>query len=281
MLYDILIIDDDFSGESVFDDLVVGSENHSSWHKTIMPLYFELTRENLKVIWSTGEIDDLEKLENHQISKVKHVICDLHLTGINDNSDVKNIIGKIAGILDKLDKNLSENSISFLINSKYIDQHSSIKDGLQKMLNKSYPNKYTVAVFSEKNVITPEQKQELVGVSLLSHIKEQIIKKHLEVEYAFGEKIGIEDDVKEEVLKELAFSSKHKIVKKTFNLNENNTKISKFNESRNHIAHTEINAFVDLQGNSTLKKLKCFSDLTSYIEEIDHLIIAIKNAQRR
>ena len=291
MLYDILIIDDDFSGETVFDDMRLSQSNSQNsgsapWDDTIMPLYFHLTRENLKIIWSTGERDDLETLTKYQLSKVKHIICDLHLAGIIESTtDHKTIISKIAGIISKLNGNFGEKNISFLINSKY--KHPGIEDELRTELNGKYQNKYTVRVFSEKNAITDEQKQELLDTSLLSHIKEQVIKKHLEVERCLNEKIEIKDAaIKDKVLRELSFSSKHKIVKKIFVLGKHNKKIERLNESRNYIAHTKINLLSDLTSiknlaNNNNRIFKDFSCLADYLCQIDQLITIVREAPQR
>ncbi len=288
MLYDILIIDDDFSGETVLDELTLSSAaqgNSASWGNTIMPLYFDLTRDNLRVIWSTGEMADLKKFDKYQLSTVKHIICDLHLAGMEGTTNNKTIISKIAGIISKLDGNFGEKNISFLINSKY--EHPGIENELRAELNREYQNKYTVGAFSEKNAITDKQKQELLGTSLLSHIKEQVIKKHLEVERCLNERIKIEDTVIEnDVLRELSFYSKHKIVKQNFNLNGHNEKIKRLNESRNYIAHTEINLLGELTGiknlaNKNNKIFKNFSDLTGYLDEIDDLTTIVRKAPKK
>ncbi len=194
MLYDILIIDDDFSGETVLDDLLLSSDRSkgssgTSWSNTIMPFYFDLTRQNLRVIWSTGELDNLEELEKYQLLKIKHIICDLHLSGITDTTDSKNIIAKILGIINKLNDNFEEEYIYFWINSKYIDKHRDIKDYLQDEFRDKYTSRYAVTEFSGKNVISDEQKKELLDISLLSHIKEQVIKKHLELERCLIKKL--------------------------------------------------------------------------------------------
>lgn len=291
MLYDILIIDDDFSGESVLDEMALSAEtqdNRASWDNTIMPLYFGLTRKNLKVIWSTGELEDLEELDKSQLSSVKYIICDLHLSGIDHpNATNKTIVSKIQGILDALKGRLGDNDISFLVNSKYLDDHPKIEGNLQTTLDEKYPDKYTVEAFSEKNVITEEQKQELVDASLLSHIKERVIKKHLEVERCLDEKIEIEDDaISNGVLRELSFSSKHKIVKGAFELKGDNSAIVRLTESRNHIAHNEINSLGNLTGIKNLagnnnKIFKKFQDLTDYLDKIDKLIAKIRDARQK
>ncbi len=279
MLYDILIIDDDFSGETVLDEIDLKSTNapgQSVWKETIMPLYFELVRDNLKVIWSTGELDDLEKLSKSQLSKVRYIICDLHLLGIDTHANNKTIISKIIGILEKLKDSLGGN-ISFLVNSKYIDSHENIEQELKNALSK----KYSIRVFSEKNVIPDAQKQKLLDTSLLSHIKEKIIEKHLEVERCLNEKI----DIKSEVLEELSFNSKHKIVKKTHNLNGYNREIQKLNESRNAIAHAQINSLDALKRvekiDSDIKEFKNFSNLFDYLEKIDMLINNITDSKAK
>ena len=275
MLYDILIIDDDFSGETVLDEMEINTKTTpptTAWKQTVFPFYFELIRDNLKVIWSTGELDDLEKLDKHHLSKVKYIICDLHLLGIANTSSNKNIITKIKGIIDKLDSNLCKTNIKFLINSKYIDDHPAIDEELRKKLGK----KYSVSVFSGKNAITHEQKLALVDMSLLSHIKEQVIKKHLEVERCLNKKIT-DNNI---VLEELSFFSKHKIVKKTYNLNGHNKKIDRLNKLRNTIAHTQINSLNDLTNinNIDIRNIKQFSNLFAYIDTIDELITNITKA---
>lgn len=290
MLYDILIIDDDFSGETVLDEMALSAEtqdNRASWNNTIMPLYFGLTRENLKVIWSTGELEDLEELDKSQLSSVKYIICDLHLLGIAHDATNKIIVSKIRGILDALKNTLGDNVISFLVNSKYIDDHSKIEGNLQTTLNEKYPNKYTVKAFPKKNAITYEQKQGLLDASLLSHIKEQVIKKHLEVERCLYEKIKTEDAaIKNEVLRKLSFISKYEKVKGAFDLKGANKAIERLNKSRNHIAHTEINSLGDLTGIKNLadnknKIFKKFQDLTNYLDEIDELIDRISDASKK
>lgn len=283
MLYDILIIDDDFSGETVLGEIELNSKtssNNSTWEQTIMPFYFELIRDNLKVIWSTGELDDLEKLNESHLSKVQYIICDLHLLGIKETDENKNITSKIMGILEKLNDKLN-GKISFLLNSKYIDKHKNIEQELEEGLSKKYPEKYSVTKFSEKNAITEEQKQALLDVSLLSHIKEQIITKHLEVERCLNEKITKND----RVLNELSFFSKKKIVCQTHSLNGCKNKITKLNESRNAIAHTQINSLDELKNikniDSDIKKIKCFKGLFKYLKKIDDLIADITKAAKK
>lgn len=282
MLYDILIIDDDFSGETVLDEMKItanAASNSTAWEQTIMPFYFDLIKENLKVIWSTGELDDLKSFNKPQLSSVKYIICDLHLSGIKETDNSKTIISKIMGIMRELNANFNENKIEFLVNSKYINLHKNIESDLQTDFKKEYSEKYSVTAFAEKNAITDKQKEKLLDASLISHIKEQIIKKHLELERCLNKKITKNDDV----LKELSFSSKHKIVKKRIKLKNLSKKITNFNETRNFIAHNEINSLSEFNESNKVKesnKIKKFSDLTKYIEDIDSLITKITNAKK-
>lgn len=284
MLYDILIIDDDFSGESVLDNMDTPSKDiDNAWKLTIMPLYFDLIRDNLKVMWTTGEVDDLNKLNDCQMSSVEHIICDLHLSGIKPTSDSKAVISKIMGILKRINKQLENEEVYFLVNSKYVEKHLDIEAELQKELQNNFANKYIVEVFKEKNAITPQQKQKLLDASLLSYTKEQIIKKHLEMERCLGDKIEVKnEEMKELTLKELSFNSKHKIVKKYFKLNGYNTKIKIFNELRNIIAHSNTN-LDEINESDYLKSLikelnglNKFSDLIVFIQSVDRIISVIK-----
>ena len=231
MLYDVLFIDDDFSKD--------GSDEKTNENIiNLFSLYFSLQRENIRVIWTNGELDDLKKLEKIQLSEIRYIIFDLHLRSIKLTDNNKTIISKIFGILKSLNEKIKTNEVQFLINSKY--SHPNIEKELQSTFKKHFGNKYKVEKIENKNSIKIEDKLNMENQTVDRILKSITITKHIELEEEISKKLEISPSEINDIIN---FSTKFKVFKKLFDIESNHSsKISNFNKYRNEIAHNlEIN----------------------------------------
>lgn len=235
MLYDILIIDDDFN---------LKGKPPSTGKNNANRLLSDLIRDNLRVTWTSGEDDDIEKLEEKDLSVVKYIICDLHLEGAGAFQGYKTINSKLIGIMDKLHSKFSGKNfpVTIYINSNCLDEYTS--EGVahfKSSLKKRFKNKFSVEVEATKNALTQDQKEELRQYSLGIYLKSMIINKEVEVERIFSDKLNLNDDKKIEMdfqEKYLIFQSK--FLTKTKEHKRFKNQICLLQMSRNQIAHNDI-----------------------------------------
>ena len=275
MLYDILMIDDDFS--------LTNSDENITWEKNAILLYLNLVRENLRVIWTTGEIEDLKRLDASHLHSIKHIICDLHLTGIKDGDSNELIISKIMSIFKELNDNLKEEKITVYISSEYIKEHKGIDIELPERVISRYKDKYKIRKFTNKNAIPEGIKEKLKNEVLLFHVKNQIISKHAELDRCIGDTfLNNKEPEKEEhrnkheklyqkLHKYLSFPNKLDIAKNFSPVALDQNLIDKFNSIRNQIAHEPVNSLRELRAKEGLP-LDTFSNLSKTIEKIDSII---------
>ena len=275
MLYDILMIDDDFS--------LTNDSKDVSWTENAIHLYLKLVRKNLRVIWTTGEIEDLKRLDASHLHSIKHIICDLHLTGIKERDSNELIISKIMSIFKELNDNLKEEKITVYISSKYIQEHQGIDIELPERVSSRYKDKYKILIFTNKNAIEPTAEKALIEEALLNHVKNQIISKHAELDRCIGDTfLNNKEPEKEEhrnkheklyrkLHKYLSFPQKLDIAKNFSPVALDQNLIGKFNSIRNQIAHEPVNSLRELRAKEGLP-LDTFSNLSKTIEKIDSII---------
>lgn len=276
MLYDILFIDDDFDADAGTKD----------WKKNAQKLFLELVRDNLRVTYTTGELGDLNHLGSKDLSCIKYIFCDLHLTGIyEDNPDkLKKIKSKLIGIFNKLDKHIQSKKITVFINSNFQKEDwKDLEDSLTAETNKHY----TFTPLNKKNILSDRYRTELLEENLNLHVKSLIINAAIEVEKIFNHRLETGDfsDV-------ISFEDKLKKLKPTITGSNGITKtqllqqIKLLQQIRNKLAHTEndLKSIKDEgvrkifwkiisknQGNQDPIEFKSFANLTKYLEHIEEL----------
>lgn len=264
MLYDILIIDDDFSGDS----------DSREWSDNANKLLCDLLRDNLRVTWTTGEVDDLKKLEAKDLSSIKNIFLDLHLQGINNNSEVKDINGKIMGILQKINPHIESEQVTCYINSKYTEENYGDQGthDLESKLATDFSKKYSLSkIESRKNALNDEQKDCLLENNLDIYRKTLVINKAIEVEKVFDEVLSLSDNAKEKI----DFSSKWLVFQSQFltEKNDDNKKLKKqvqlLQQIRNILAHNEGN--LDGKGDDEMRRT--FWSIVCGKEKIDEITI--------
>ena len=281
MLYDILFIDDDFDKQA----------DSETWNSNAQKLFLEFVRDNLKVTYTTGELDDLKKLGDKDLSCIKYIFCDLHLMGISDESTVANrkeIISKLIGIFKNLAENIKSPKITVFINSKFSKEWPDTKKDLEGALREKDLARYSVVLIKEKNKLSDPNKQQLLKENLDFYLKSLIINKAIEVERVFDKKLKLSPTSKEKI----TFESKFYVLQSQFKLEATiKSQLQLLQQIRNKLAHTD-NDFSTIKDESMKKKFwkicseqestdniefKDFNQLMKYIESIDELIEKMRN----
>lgn len=276
MLYDILLIDDDFDKQS----------DSTEWESNAQKLFLELIRDNLRVTYTTGELEDLEKLKSKDLSCIKYIFCDLHLLGISENSSkIKDIASKLKGIFEELNKNIKSEELTVFINSKFSDEWTEVQDeGFKSGVDERYTFKLVNnnKLVNNKNDLMEEDKKKLLENNLNLHIKSFIIAKAVEVEEIFDKKLRLTEKSKERV----NFESKRYVLQSQFDLdNKVRKELQLLQEIRNKAAHSDnnFNGIKDKEMRKTFwgtcSKPECeeniefttFQQLVTYIESIEQL----------
>ena len=262
MLYDILIIDNDFDPD---EGTETGEGNNAN------ELLRDLVRDNLRVTWTTGEKADLERLGEKDLSRIKYIFLDLHLQGTEGNASYKTINSKIIGIVNKIDNRIDTESVTIFVNSKYIDDNYG-EDGIDNLKSTlaSESDKFTVdTIQPEKNKLTEEQRSVLHRTSIHSNARNYIIASAIKVEEALVKRL----DIPEYIAEELTLNLKYRIFKNRFEcggkLGEHFTRLQKM---RNVLAHRAKNKDIAFDS---------FDDLYKYLRSIDELIKWIEEAKER
>lgn len=290
MLYDILIIDD-VLGEEFSSDL----QNYSADNEKIIDciechqFITELIRDNLRVTWTTGEIEDIKTLQSQDLSSIKYIFLDLHLTGVERSDTHKTINSKILGIFKKINPYLTHQEITCYINSEYRKEENygdMGKNDLISKLNNTFSNKYSIEIVVKKNSLTKKQKNELIQNSICFYTRNCLINKAIEVEKIFDNKLKLSKSAKEKI----DFNSKYLTFQSQFPINtELKNQIQLLQEIRNKLAHTDG----DLSGIKPEKrtkfwkiilneeknepiKIETFEHLSIYISSIDNLCDSLK-----
>lgn len=286
MLYDILFIDDDFDKQS----------DSITWEGNAQKLFLELIRDNLRVTYTTGELDDLIKLTEKDLSCIKYIFCDLHLVGITESDPYKKINSKLINIFKELWKKINSSEVTIFINSNFIASYGEKwKTGFEKEVERSMSSNSIVIRIEEiekKNILNTTAKDELLKNNLDVHIKSLIITEAVKIEKIFNEKLGID----EKFVDVITFENKYKKLKGNFLLDASmKTQIPLIQQLRNKVAHTD-NALEEIkdegvrrkfweiiEGNRSTKKIyfENFSALTQYINSINALIGKIKESEEK
>ena len=185
MLYDILFIDDDFEKET----------DSVSWEENAKKLFLEFIRDNLRVTYTTGELEDLDKLGTQDLSCIKYIFCDLHLEGITKNSAVKDINSKLQGIFKKFNEQITSKEVTVFINSRFVDAQYR-EEGMKDLCSILNQEKYKIEVIESKNNLSTEQKKKLIQNTIKIYSKYFIINKATEVEAAFDDKLSLSPTTK-------------------------------------------------------------------------------------
>ncbi len=229
MLYDVLLIDDDFSGENRINPYPVATE-----------LLYSLLRINCRVTFTTGELDDLFGLKKHDLSLIKFIFLDLDFTPPGIPSQVNKIdVSKIIGIMDYIAKNTITKEIVVHINSHISDEDE--RKNLKNELKKMFKEKFMVREETkEKNFLTDDMERELKCASLNVYTRNHIIIEHIDVDNLLKEimeKLGSDLDeyettfsIRLEKIREKLNSKKGKALYKQMDL---------LNKIRNQLAHNE------------------------------------------
>ena len=271
MLYDILIIDDDFKLEKASQYNNLKSEEISQTNA--IELFNNLIRENLRVTWTTGELEDLKKLRSKDLSAIRYIFLDLHLNlGFSQKS--KSVTSDIIGILAELDKRFKKDKISILINSNFLKEEKEKKtiNELKTAILKEYNGKYNIEEIETKNNLSDEQKIELRKNNTEALSKSLIIGKAIELEKVFNEALKLSSKAQERV----NFGSKFYVFQSQFLKEDDEATKQKIKEIqllqqiRNKLAHTD----------GELNKFEDFSQLIKYAQSIDKLIEKIKEMLR-
>lgn len=243
MLYDILFIDDDFGEKG----------DSSSWENDAKKTFFDLLRDNLRVTYTTGELQDLKQIKEKDLSCIKFVFCDLYLEGISSNANDKTVANKLNGVFGRIDQEIKSQKVVVFINSKYPrEKWDSINKHLQ--VNR---DKYEFKCLENKNILSQSDKDDLKKENLYVYLKQLILDKAIEVEKVFNQKLRLSNTPKEK----LSFESKFLVFQSQFmERNEEHKKLKQqiklLQEVRNKLAHTE-NDLSGIKGD----RRKCFWEL--------------------
>jgi len=274
MLYDILFIDDDFENQS----------NSQEWEKNAQKLFLDFVRQNLRVTYTTGELEDLKKLKSKDLSCIQYIFCDLHLIGISGNrSTNKDIASKLLGIFKELAPQIKSEKITVLINSQF-------RKDWDPRFTENIDDRYKFELIENKNVIPDKNIQELLRQNLETHLKSIIINKAIEVERIFDKKLSID----KKFVDVITFENKNKKFLKKFTFDRKiKRQISLLQQIRNKVAHTD-NKFVDITDNGVRKEFwhiclgeektddiefEDFEQLMKYIESIVKLMNDLQQTQ--
>lgn len=234
MLYDILFIDDDFDEQS---DAI-------PWGNNAQKLFLEFVRDNLRATYTSGELDDLEKLESKDLSCIKYIFCDLHLLSINENDSYKQINSKLLRIFEYLEQKIKLTKITLFLNSTYISSYGEEGEKHLEQELKKLKIEYKLKTVGTKNKLSKGNKEELLKNHLDIHTKSLLINKALEIESIFDEKLKLSSTSKEKV----SFQNKYLVFQSQFNLDKNaKCEIQLLQAIRNKLAHTnnELSGITD------------------------------------
>ncbi len=283
MLYDILMIDDDFSENPDLED----------WGHSANKLRLDLLRENLRVTWTTGEKDDLERLSDKDLSAIRYILLDLHLEGISEDDNYRIINSKILGIFGQIDNTFNHKEMTCFINSRFAhDANYGYGDEGKQDLEDKLKNdnkiqtRYKIEVVQNKNSLSEPQKDELRKNNLNVYARSLMINKAIDVEAIFGDKLRLSSSAKKDVsfqAKSLVFQSQylnkdksHKDLKKQIQL---------LQEIRNKLAHSTMESLKKIEDKAMRKtfwkiqgeqekteEIKFdFQSLMKYLQSVDEL----------
>ena len=294
MLYDILIIDDDFSLDlSKIEREEWGKEHQDKEYPDAVKILYKLIKKRLRVTCTTG-YPDLEKFTRADLSRIRFIFLDLQLNIEAEVASVsyqnKGILSNLMGIIDKLNQNITEKEVLIFSNSKFLVKNEGLVNNLEKALQKKYNGKYKVEEIKQKNNISNKQINLLLERNLHIYCKSLIINQAIEVEKNFDKRLSTQDCFKDKI----SFESKYKVFKNAFSTSPDDKKeILLLKEIRNKLAHTEANLreikddglkktfwkIIENQthegGNSSSIKFKNFDALIKYVESIDELIVRL------
>ncbi|MGI9392268.1 MAG: hypothetical protein ACR2N8_01855 [Parvibaculales bacterium] len=287
MLYDILIIDDDFGDNS---DSKVPSDNANT-------LLTQLIRENLRVTWTTGELEDLGKLTKKDLSTIRYIFLDLQLFGFHPEKGYKNVNSKLIGIFSEIDSLIKcEDQVTCFINSKisqesYYDEAG--KQDLEEGLRKNLYNRYTVESINTKNKLSDEQQDKLRKNNLQIYLKSVVINKSIKLEKIFEKMLHMNRELADST----PFERKFTDFKKKFILStKEKMRIKLLQKIRNSVAHTDCDLsgitdsgmqeefweiVINIKKMSKPIQFENFDKLITYISSIDQLCETLLSVKKK
>ncbi len=279
MLYDILIIDNDFANDPLsFEPKKNTKDDKDDKDVNAKNLLLALVQKNLRVTFTTGEKEELEKFDKKDLSEIKFIISDLHLQDMTGN--FKSINSKIFSIINYLNNYFSEEQITIYINSKYINLDYG-KEGLNDLKNiirDTYKDKFIVDKYESKNNISEDSDAKLLKRNILHYQRSLIINKAVEVVELIESKLEMCKYCKENKV----FDKKISLLATEFSLESGNKVVKELNALkgiRNALAHKrDLKESLNSQWMDILKdkidetgSFKTLNDLAQYIKELDQL----------
>lgn len=288
MLYDILIVDNDFLPET----------NSTITDKSAFALLLDLIGRNLRVTCTSGEGPDAENLKLKDLSAIKYIFCDLYLNGITGNSNYQSINSKIMGIIKTWEPYFCESRITIYINSDFIYKENGQygDEGVQNLrdsLEKKFEGKFSVDINEEKNALR-EHEERLRKLNLQVYLKSMIINKAVEVEKVFSDKLCLSSDAR----RNIGFQEKLLTFESQFLISKDLKKqVSLLQKIRNGLAHMDADNdqfnevgskyyslfWGKILGTSQEDKVRFnnVDDVAKYIKSIDELVENLREVEQR
>ena len=290
MIYDILLIDDDFGTSDEEDNEVVdwNIKNKGEEYPHAKNLLNQFIRKNYRVTYTTGEQVDLDKLHDKDLSVIKFIFCDLNLES-DINFEYKQKNSKIIGILNKINKHCLQEEFFLFINSKYHREldygNEGIKD-LTSSLEKQFKQKIDVILLNDKNELLEEHDKILIKSSIYSYQKSLIIDKAIEIDKSIDKKL-LFDEV---FAHRFHFDQKIQALRDKFKLKKTSlgSQLEQLRLLRNKLAHmsslSEIFNQEFIQTFKSVTKIELdnsgfvtLEDLSCYIKSLDDLKTKIES----
>ena len=271
MLYDILIIDDEFKlleeksddGNIVIPRTLLSLEDGI----TALGLYFHFLKERLRVTYTTGLEGDLKRLEREDLSEIQYIFCDLVFEEIPmPNMTHKNINSNVMGILKEIlakAKPLNQNDIELYVFSGHVAESIYGDEGVEHLSNSINSSKSTERIKLVEPYIDKQKSwikeitDKLTKYNIHRYQRNAVIGKTIEIENRICEKAKHEAkcDIKKYRSKECtpqkcnaekcckrSFSQKIGLLEDEYKGKETellNKKLHLLREIRNHLAHKE------------------------------------------
>lgn len=295
MLYDILIIDDDFDNSST-----KGSLAEESWKTNANFLLRKLIKDNLRVTWTSGE-DHAQKMGRKDLSIIKYIFCDLEFDSSGMPFNYKAANSNLVAIFEKLLPKISADSVTIYINSLHSENYQErgklhFESALKKEFEEEFEKEFRVILGSGvKNNLNKEQIKELTEHAIQIQLRFVVISKAIEVEEVMNKKLKLNSRDK----RYKTFDTKKIQFKENFCLSKINTqKIDLLQGIRNNVAHKETANLEIKLGDKSLHKVfwkildngsgidqpirfEKFEDIVKYIESIDPLIEIMDNTKKK
>ena len=301
MLYDILIIDDDFN--------LKNRKERKKWDSSkpypeAGNLLYTLSSQHLRVYATTGDDKGLEKLGVIELSTVRFIYLDLSFTQPSSMAidvNFEEMVDGIESIFGQITEHISSPSVKVRINSKL---PPSEQDECVKQLEEAFKQDDKYSKFEilprddaslRKNELTPDEIADLQQHHIQTQMKPLIINAAIEIEGSFEDRLCF-GNIPREVID---LSSKFKVFESIFVVDSpDKSQFRLLRELRNKLAHTTpVSSRLEgldsdyrktfyeiLNGKKKPEKgypdveFKSFKDLAKYLESVAKLKEAFKKA---